>query len=566
MRENGVETYIAEVQSGKRTTGKLERLAVERYLADLQEGADRFLYFDEAIASEAISFFPLVCRHSVGEWNGQAFYLSGWQEFIIWNVFGWRRKSDGTRRFRKVYISVARKNGKSTFVAALGLLLFCFDNPQEPAAEIYVAATKEAQATIIHREATRMRDKSPSLRKLIKTNKNRLYMESNSSFFVPIGSDSTTTDGLNPHGVLKDELHAWQERHRGLHEKLSTGGASRRQPLEVIITTAGDDKSEIWIEEDAYASKVLESAEGGPIVSDNLFAFIATIDPKDDPFDEANWPKANPNLGVSVKLEYLREQAAEAKGKPTARNAFTRYHTNRRVSSTEKAIDPEAWRLCGSLPQVIAGAEGFGAFDLGRTDDFGAIACVFPYAGEPGSDGEPTKCYDVEAWTFTSREAVANMQPAPFFGWQDESRLSVNEGATMAFAAVRDKTVELAKLYQILSWAYDPTFAQQMAQELDNDFGLPMFDFFQSPKKYTEPIKAFQRALLEGRIRHGGEPLLGWQFGNLTIRKNYKDEWMPDKGATRKSKIDAAVATLMAFSEALFHERTPVVEYDIISI
>lgn len=535
----------------------MEILAVQRYRTDSRKADTRGYYFDAKVANEAIDFFPAACRHSVGEWDGQPFELSPWQKFIVWNVFGWRRKSDKTRRFRKVYISVARKNGKSTFCAALGLLLFCFDNPQEPAAEIYVAATKEQQAVIIHREACRMRDKSPSLSALIKRNKNNLYMPSNSSFFRPLGSDSDTTDGLNPHGVLKDELHAWREHHRGLHEKLSTGGASRRQPLEVIITTAGDDNSVIWEEEEEYARKVLESAITDTVVSDILFVYIASIDKDDDPHDEKVWPKANPNLGVSVKLEYLREQSNEAKGKPTAANAFKRYHCNRVVRSTEKAIDPVLWKACSEAVDAPGGKEAYGGIDIGRVDDFASVGIVVPYnIGGEDEDGRPVKGYDLLSWSFTSEGAIREMKPVPFVGWENHTRLAVNEGDTVSFAAVQDKIVELSKEYNVKSWAYDPTFAQQMGQELDEVHGLPVFSFTQAPRHYNEPIREFLRALKDGRLRHGGDKLLGWQFGNLTIKKNYKDEWMPDKsgktGAKQKGKIDAAVAMLMAFSEALF--------------
>jgi phage terminase large subunit-like protein len=552
-----IENYCHAVESGERVAGEMEILAVQRYREDIQSCDDRGFYFDEAIASDALDFFPAACRHSVGEWNDQPFKLEPWQAFIIWNIQGWRRTEDDTRRFRKVHVSVGRKNGKSTFCAALGLLLLCYDNPVEPAAEVYSAATKEAQAVIIHREATRMRDKSPSLRKMIRSNKNNLYMPSNGSFFRPLGSDSDSTDGLNPHVVIKDELHAWQERHRGLHEKLSTGGASRRQPLEVIITTAGDDKSEIWMEEDAYCRRVLESVGTGTVVSDNLFCLLFVIDKEDDPFDESVWSKANPNLNVSVKLEYLREQATEAKGKPTARNAFIRYHCNRQVTSTERAIVPSVWHACGTPTTVEDHSPGFGGFDIGRKDDWGAVSIILPF------DVDGLTHYDLHSWAFTSEEAAANLKPSPFIGWQDSPRLHVSDGATMEFAAVREAIVDLSRQYTIETWAYDATFAQQMAQELDM-LGLPIFDFYQSPKKYTEPIKAFTRALVDGRIHHGGDPILSWQMLNLSIRRNFRDEWMPDKSG--KGKIDAAVATLMAFSEAMFHESEKTPEYRIIAI
>ena len=191
-----VGAYIDGVLSGEIVVGRNVRLAVERHVADLKDADARGYYFDDDIAAEACEFFPAGCRHSKGKWAGQPFHLAPWQLFIVWCVFGWRRKADKFRRFRKVYISIGRKNGKSTWCAALGLLLLVFDNPKEEGPEVFCAATKEAQACIVFNEAKRMRRSSPSLRNVTEVfTKSITHLD---GFFEPSGSDSETTDGLNP--------------------------------------------------------------------------------------------------------------------------------------------------------------------------------------------------------------------------------------------------------------------------------------------------------------------------------------------------------------------------------
>ncbi len=198
-----VDAYIKGVMSGKIVTGRLVRLAVQRHVEDLKHAGERGFEFKQGPAHDAIEF-AAICRHSKGEWAGQVLVLEPWQKFVVWCIFGWRRKRDGMRRFRKAYLSMGRKNAKSTTCSYLALLLFAMDSPIEAGAEIYVAATKEAQACIIHSEAARMVKQSPSLKSIISAHKNNLSIQSNDSFFRPLGSDSDKTDGLNPHGVFKD--------------------------------------------------------------------------------------------------------------------------------------------------------------------------------------------------------------------------------------------------------------------------------------------------------------------------------------------------------------------------
>lgn len=546
-----VQAYIDGVLSGSIVVGRLVRMAVERHVQDLNHGPERGLKFDYNKACRAVMFFPTACHHSIGEWDDEPFVLSDWQAFIVWCLFGWINVSEGTRRFRRAYLSVARKNGKTTWAAGLGLLLTFFDD--EPGAEVYCCATKERQARILHKEAVRMVNASPSLKKRAECRRAppSINWDAEDSFFQPLGSDSDTTDGLNPHGIIEDELHAWRERHRGLKEKLATGGNSRRQPLSIMITTAGDDHSEIWKEEDSDAVRALESVISGNIVDDSLFAFVARIDEEDDPFNEAVWPKANPNYGISVKPERMREMANQARQNPAKMNQFLRYHCNVQVSSTERAIAAEVWARGNEPLSVVNGAFGYGGLDIGRSNDWCAIGAAFPIVGT-NEDGEQfIERWEIKSKAWTCKSGDFPVDHEPYRGWIRDGLLECCDGDQVDFAEVRREIARWSEEYQIVNWAFDPSFAASDAQLIESECGIQIFKFYQTARMYNEPIRRFLSALEAGKIRHGNDPVLGWQAGNLTIMKSKRtDEWMPEKGQ-KLYKIDGMISVLMAFAGTL---------------
>lgn len=571
-----VDDFIRSVQEGQIVVGRLVRLAVERHVHDLQHAHARGWKFDEDIATRAVLFFPLCCRHSIGEWDGEPLELAPWQKFIVWTIFGWRNIQTGFRRFRKAYISVARKAGKTTVAAAIGLLTMFFDEPFEPGAEIYCAATKEDQAKILHKEAVRMVKASPALSRRAKCRKapHSIEWEERNSFFRPLGSDSDGMDGLNPHVVILDELHAWREHHRDLKEKLETGSGARRQALEVIITTAGDDRSQLWIEEDDAAGRVVESVETGNVVDDTLFVFIARIDPGDDPMDESVWVKANPNLGVSVKVDEIRRIANEARYRPTELNKFLRYYCNIRVGSTERAISTEMWAkgehaltIDDSLPldeatgtrrRIGPAPAGYGGIDIGRSNDWCAIGVCFPIRREKESDEDDgIDHWEIKAKAWTCKSGEFQVDQEPFRTWIRNGLLECCDGDQVDFAAVRREIAAWSDWYDIRNWAFDPNFATAFAQNVQEEIGVEVYKFFQNSRMYNEPVRRFLKELQAGRIWHGNEPVLGWQAGNLVIRRNAVDEWMPDKGKSQY-KIDGMIAVLMSFAGCIAHADTSV--------
>ena len=534
-----VTAYALDVVGGRIPAGRLVVLACKRHLDDCEHGPARGLRWDAAAAGRAIEFFGFL-RHSKGEWAGRLFLLQPWQAFIVGSVFGWLR-ADGTRRFRTVYEEIPRKNGKSSALAGVGLYGLLAD--REPGAEIYAAATRKEQARIIFEEARRMARGSPDLSRRVGIYKNNLSIDRTASKFEPLSSDERTLDGLNPHIVLIDELH--KHKSRGVLDVLDTALGARRQPLLWIITTAGDDAPEsVYAQENDYAIKVLE----GAVVDDNAFAYIATVD-KDDRWDDPKaWAKANPNLGVSVKLDDLKRQAQKAKNSPAALVEFKRLRLNVRTAAADRAIDMETWAR-NSLgpfdPAEMHGRRCFGAVDLSSKVDISAWLKLFP----PATRDERWR---VVARFWVPADTVAEKSDrdrVQYQRWIDEGWIEATAGNVIDHDEIERAVLEDSRNHQIEAIAYDPWNATQMAVSLLGQ-GLPMFEFVQGIRSYTAPTKEFEAWLLSHRLDHGNNPVLRWMASNLAVQADKNENKMPTKKMSR-GRIDGMTALIMAIGRAM---------------
>jgi len=535
--------YAWGVRRGEIVACRYVRLAVERHFNDLETGAQRGIWFDHKAAEHALGFFRFL-RHSKGEWAGKEMELEPWQQFFIWVLFGWKR-ADGTRRFRDSYLEVARKNGKTTVAGGIGLYLFVADD--EPGAEVYAAATKRDQAKLCHDEATRMVQASPALSSRITVFRNNLHIQGTASKFEPLGRDSKSTDGLNIHGLLKDELHEWVD--RDFNAKLDTAQGSRRQPLSLSITTAGSSRVSICYEQREHVIKILEGLEQ----DDAVFGIIFTLDDGDDWEDEAVWIKANPNLGVSVKLDYLREKVRKAKSTPSTLNQCLRYCFNIWTQAESRWIDPDAWAACGSEPldeSLLAGRQCYGALDLSTTTDISAWVLVFP----PLREDEP---YLVLARLFCPKDNIAartKRDRVPYEAWEQAGMLTATPGAAIDYGFIRHRINEDAARFDLAEIAYDRWGASKLRQELEED-GHTMIEFGQGFASMSPPTKELERLVLSGLLDHGSNKALAWMAANLVIRTDPAGNIKPDKEKSIE-KIDGIVALIMALDRALKHTDT----------
>ena len=514
-------------------------------MRDLIEGPARGLKWDRRAAQHRIGFYPRFLRHSKGEWGGKPVHLSGWQKFSIGSVFGWKR-ADGTRRFRWVYEEVPRKNGKSTKLAGVGLDMLVCDG--EPGGEVYAAATKREQARIIFDEAKRMVAASPTLRNAVARFKLNLNVEHTSSKFEPLSSDSRTLDGLNPHCVLIDELH--RHRTRALLDVLDTALGARRQPLLWIITTAGDDDPEsVYSQENDYAVKVLE----GTVIDDACFAFIATID-KDDKWDDPiAWAKANPNIGISVKLDDLERQAAKASRSPGALAAFKRLRLNVRSPMTERAIDMDQWaeNSRGPFdPDKLDRCDVWGGLDISSKIDISAYVKL--YAADAAGIHHIACRFWMPSDTIEER---ADRDRMPYRQWVDEGWIESTPGNVIDHGVIRDAVLADAKRLNIRSIGFDPWNATQMSVECQSH-GVNMAEFIQGSRSYSEPTKELGALLAGRRLDHGDNPVLRVMASNLKVQRDKNLNEMPHK-AQSTGRIDGMCALIMAIGRYLDNAAQP---------
>jgi phage terminase large subunit-like protein len=540
----------------QRRIGKYERLAYERQARDIAlasrpAGHPRGIYWDPAAADRPVQFIEGFCRHHKAEWAGQLLRLEEWQKAgVLRPVFGWK-KADGTRRFRTAWIEIARKNGKTTKAGGVGLYLTVADG--EEGAEVYCTATKEDQAGILWRDAAAMVKRSPDLQRFVKEVRSkggRLYCERTSSFFRPLGADSTTLDGLNPHGHLPDEVHAHKD--RGVWNILDTGMGARRQPLTFAITTAGTyaPDSVGWEQHD-YAVKVLE----GIYEDDSFFAFICAIDEGDDPFDPENWGKANPNLGISIKPSYLAIQAEKAKRQPSFYNEFLRLHLNVWTQQVTRWLSIEKWNESDPISadaaleqraekeKALIGKDCFAGLDLSSKLDLTALVLVFP-----AEDG----FYDLicRFWLPEAKVEEEEKHGRPQYAqWAREGWLKTTPGAVIDYEFIRAEIRELGKLYKIVEIDYDPHNATHISTELGEQDGFTMVEHQQGFISMSEPSKTFEAEIVNKKIRHGGNPILRSHVANAVKKTDSAGNIKPDKAKT-KGHIDGVVATIMPLGRA----------------
>lgn len=537
-----VQEYVDGVLSGDIVAGELQRRAVRRYVDDLKRARKKNapFYFDTQTAEIACAFFPAVLIHSSAEFVGRPFELLPDQLFIVWNLWGWRRRADGTRRFRSCHIEAARKWGKTAFIAGLCLLAFLLDREARP--EIYCTATKRNQSKLVWEEIDRFRVASPSLSKRLSVKASEYTIaKADRGIIKALGADGGGSDGLFPHFVTFDELHEWKTAaHLKLWAKLRTGSAARRQPFFATITTAGDDQSKLWLSERAYAVKVLN----GDVQDDALFAFVLCLDDDDDIFDEDNWPKAQPHLGITAKWDDYRQLALKAASDEGTRRDFERYYCNRRVESVNRAISDIAWNLGGGDLPVLSGRIVHGGVDLGWRDDLAALGLCFP----PRRAGEP---YAIKAQAFVPADCKRDLTEQPIAGLIRSKHVIVTPGNTTDVQAIHAAVQEAREIYTLKSVAIDPNNARQFGTELVSK-GIQTYEFGQQARNWNEPFREFLRLMAAGKISHGNDPLLSWCQQNLMAWTSGDGLMKPSKQASTE-KIDPLVAVLMAFSEAMFY-------------
>jgi phage terminase large subunit-like protein len=512
------------------------RLAAARHLRDMarQRTPGFPYYFDADEARDRIASFRLF-RHIKGEWAGQPITLEPWQEFVIGSIFAWKRVEDGLRRFLRAFNMLTRGTGKSTMADVVGAELAFMDN--EPGAEVYFVATKRDQARVCFDVTRQMILRAPKLRQRlgIQVLTSNLHQPATASKLEPLGADADTMDGLRVHGGILDEIHAM--RTRAVVDVIESATGTRRQPLIFYITTAGANRDGVCWQLYEYSRHVLE----GVFDDERWFAFIASADEGDDPFDERTWRKANLSLGVSVKIDDLRAKAMIAKRQPAALNEFLRKHLNVWTNVTDGFFDMVRWAECRRcIPDdEIAGVPVFGGLDLGQTDDFSAFVLVFVLP-----EGRlATRC---KFWI--PQSAIERYPERQYSAWARAGALTVTDGNAADLDRIEDDVRELCHAHGVRELAYDKRFASQLALHLQGD-GIVCVD---TPQGYglNEALRRVSTAVADGTLCHGGDPVLWWMAGNAQVRTGRNGELRLDKERSAE-KIDGVSALAMAVSRVV---------------
>jgi len=498
-------------------------------------------YFDERAAEAAVRFFERVLRHTKGQWAGRPFELQPWQrEDVVRPLFGWRRASDGRRRYRYAYLSWPRKNGKSTLASGLALYLLMADG--EGGAEVYSAAADRTQAAIVFDQAKAFVGESPLLLKAGAKPFRQEIRALNHSFYRVLSADAFTKHGLNPHGVVFDELHAQPS--RDLYDVLRTGMGARRQPVFVMITTAGYDMESICFEQYEYACRVRD----GTIVDDEYFVHITEADREDDWTAPSVWRKANPSLGVTVSEEFLAAECKRALASPAYQNTFRQLYLNQWVSQESRWLDMRIWMECSTPLPDLTGRECYVGLDLASTTDVAAWVAVFP----PVSEGEP---WWVEPHMYVPGDNLrerGQQNRAPYTLWRDQGHLVATEGNVIDYASIERDLLGFAETHVVRQVGVDTWNAQQMAQNL-TAAGLETWAVRQTFAGLSAATKELERLVLAQEIGHGGHPVLRWMVDNVTVVRDAAENLKPDKKRSR-NKIDGVVALLNALDRAMRRE------------
>lgn len=531
IKKYPAELYAEQVRSGEILVCEYVRLAVERYYADLARALDKGWYFDKKAAMRAIHFIEKL-KHTKGEWAGQRFRLEPWQQFVLWNIFGWKN-ADGMRRFRYAYIEIARKNGKTALSAGIGLYMLFADGESRP--EVYSAATVKDQAKICFSDAVEI-VKATDLKNYLTPYRNSIVYELKGGTMKPLSSDYVTHDGLNPSCGIIDEFHAHKD--SGMFDVIKSAFGARRQPLMFIITTAGFDKSGVCY---AYRENVIKVLRGVN-EDDSLFGIIYTLDDKSEWDDPKMWIKANPNLGVSLSADYLADQVKDAKNRPEAvRNVMTK-NVDLWVDAERTWILDDAWLKCigTTNPADLKGCACWGGLDLSNVSDITAYVLLF----HENDRFQLLPHFWIPEEKMLEKVRKENIN---YGKWVAEGYVTVTPGNVIDYDFVKADILRIVADYDLQTSAYDRWNSSQTIIDLQNE-GMECNPFGQGYGSMSAPTKEFEKLVLTGKIEHFGNPVLRWMLASTLVKTDPAGNIKPDKEKSTQ-KIDGIVAAIMALGE-----------------
>lgn len=547
--------YAEAVVAGNVPACRWVKLACQRQLNDLArfKGKSSPYRFNPKLADKSGKpFAPAdnLCAfierlpHVKGPLAGEPITLEPWQVFILTTVFGWVQ-ADGRRRFRRSYIEVPRGNAKSTLSSAVGLYMLAADG--EGGAEVYSLATTRDQARIVFGDAQTMARRSAGFRSRfgVAVGAHNMNVLASGSKFEALSAEGSTLDGLNIHFGCVDELHAHKT--RTVYDVVETGTGKRNNSLLWVITTAGSNRAGICYEIRTFVTKLLE----GVFEDDSQFGIVYGLDDGDDWTTEEALVKANPNWGISVQPEVLVPLQAKAMQLPSAVNNFKTKHLNEWVNADTAWMDMRAWDRCAEAAldlDAFAGQPCWIGLDLASKTDIAALMLLFAHPEIEGG-------YAIFGRYYLPEDTVMATSNSQYAGWMRNGRLTVTPGNVIDFGWIEADLIEMSSRFQVQGVAFDPFQATQLSTRMLAE-GLPMIEVRPTVLNFSEPMKALEALVLQRRLIHDGDPVLGWMVSNVVAHLDAKDNIYPRKERP-ENKIDGIVALIMALSRALVGDGTP---------
>lgn len=536
--------YARSVISGKQVAGRWIRQACERFLHDLKTSRERgsVYVFDRDRAYSAVRFIELL-PHIKGEFarRNETLILQPWQVWILCNLFGFIRRADGLRRYRRGYVAVSRKNGKSTYASAIGLYMLCADDEAGP--EVYALATTKDQAGIVYKDALAMVRKSQPLADYygIDPGIQAIARPPVHGTFKSLPGDPG--DGTNPHCAIIDEYHEHQSPRA--YDAMYSGMGARRQPLILVTTTAGYNRAGPCYQMEAYSKKVLN----GDIDDASLFAAIYTLDDNDLWTDPKVWPKANPNLGVSVSRDNVEEACFEASHNSVKQTNFLTKRMNLWVSAGTTWMDARDWTACADPTLKLEDFAGYPVYlglDLASKIDLCALEILI-------QDGPRWVRFGKYYLPEDPVQAGAASTHAHYYSWSLDGLLTLTPGNITDYAYIRQDILDLCGLLDVQAVGYDPFQATQLSTELFAE-NVPMVEVRQTVLMISEPMKTVHAWVKARKLAHDGCPVMAWQMGNVSAFEDRKGNVYPRKEMP-ENKIDSPVALFMAANRAIAGEQ-----------
>ena len=529
---NYIKEYLDKIHSGEIIAGKKVIKIYERLLKESEDNSLSF-YFDEETGERPIQFIEAFCKQAEGE-IGKPIKLELFQKAYIQALFGFLNRDNNTRRFNETMFLVGRKNGKTTMLSAIALYMMIADG--EGSAECYSVATKKDQASKAFKSACAMRAQSPEIRAIVNKRRTDMYMPSTFSSFEPLSSDSNTLDGLNAHLVIIDELHAITD--RNLYEVMKQSTSSRRQPLVVMITTAGTVRECIFDNIYEYANNILD----GTIKNDSFLPVLYELDKTSEWQDIKCWLKANPGLGTIKQYKYLTEQVQRAKDDFSSKKGVLCKDFNVRSNTDEKWLDfdtvenEETFELSD-----LRGTYAIGGADLSSTTDL-TCATVLVYKNN--------KKYVIQQYFIPESilEYKIKEDKVPYDKWKERGLITVCHGARVNYSDVTDWFYTLHTKYDISAlWiGYDPWGSQYWLEEMEQ-IGFQMVKVIQGAKTMSNPMKELEADLKDKKVNYNNNPITKWCLLNTSIEVDKNDNIRPIKGRQSKQRIDGTVSLIDAY-------------------